>query len=155
MIFIFSVCFTHPFYLGVTDLKYNIKEKSLQGSVKLFTSDFEAALKKIHKKSIDLINVKDKEATLKMLATYLNERLKIKVNNKVVGYKLIGFENEEEAVWMYIECNKTELPKKIEIENSLLCDYLKEQMNIVHIEVKESKKSLKVTCPDKNLKFDF
>ena len=155
VIIIFIVAFKHPFYLGVVDLKYSAKEKSLQGSVKLFTNDFEAALKKIHKKPIDLINVKDKEATTKILANYLAEHLKFKVNNKSVNYKLIGFEHEEEAIWMYIECEKSELPKKIDVENSLLYDHLKEQMNIVHIEVTDSKKSLKVSYPEKILKFDF
>lgn len=155
VIIIFSVAFKHPFYLGVVDLKYNAKEKSLQGSVKLFTSDFEAALKKIYKKPIDLINLKDKDATTKILANYLTDHLKFKINNKSVNFKLIGFENEAEAVWMYIECDKSELPKKVEIENSLLYDYLKEQMNIVHIEVNDSKKSLKVSYPEKTLKFDF
>ncbi|MEI8138029.1 MAG: DUF6702 family protein, partial [Bacteroidota bacterium] len=112
-------------------------------------------LKKIYKKPIDLINLKDKDATTKILANYLTDHLKFKINNKSVNFKLIGFENEAEAVWMYIECDKSELPKKVEIENSLLYDYLKEQMNIVHIEVNDSKKSLKVSYPEKTLKFDF
>lgn len=155
VIIIFSVAFKHPFYLGVVDLKYNAKEKSLQGSVKLFTNDFENALKKIHKKPVDLINLKDKDATTKILVSYLIDHLKFKINNNPVNFKLIGFEHEEEAVWMYIEFAKSELPKIIEIENSLLYDYSKEQMNIVHIEVNDSKKSLKVSYPEKTLKFDF
>jgi hypothetical protein len=68
---------------------------------------------------------------------------------------LIGFENEAEAIWMYIEFEKSLTPKKIEIENTLLYEHLKDQMNIVHIEVNNSKKSLKITNPEKNLKFDF
>lgn len=155
VIIIFLVAFKHPFYLGVVDLKFNSKEQTIQGSVKLFTNDLESALKKLHKKPIDLINVSDKETVSKILFSYLKERLKFKINGKSLNYKLIGFEHEEEAIWMYIECDKSELPKKIEIENSLLYDYLKDQMNIVHIEVNDSKKSQKVSCPEKTLKFDF
>ena len=79
---IFLVAFKHPFYLGVTDLKYNSKEKTLQGSVKLFTNDLEASLKKIHKGSVDLINTKNKEETKKMLFDYLKDRFELKANNK-------------------------------------------------------------------------
>lgn len=155
IIIILSLAFSHPFYLGVVDLKYNAKDQALQGSVKLFTNDFEAALKKIHKRPIDLINPKDKEATTKLLFEYLKEHLKLKVNNKIDNYKLIGFEHEAEAIWMYIEFEKCELPKNIEIDNTLLYDHLKEQINIVHIEINDSKKSLKATNPEKILKFDF
>jgi len=45
-ILFFCLAFKHPFYLGVIDLKYNSTEKSIQGSIKLFTNDFENALKK-------------------------------------------------------------------------------------------------------------
>ncbi len=155
LIIIFFSGFKHPFYLGVVDLKFNTHEKALQGSVKLFTSDFEASLKKLHKKPIDLINVKDKEATTKIVSDYLNERLKFKINDKPVAFKLVGFENEAEAIWMYIEFEKSYPPKKIEIENTLLYEHLKDQMNIVHLEVNSSKKSMKVSNPEKKLKFDF
>ena len=149
------MAFSHPFYLGVVDLKYNSKDKALQGSVKLFTNDLEAALKKIHKRSIDLINPKDKDATNKILFDYLKEHLKLKVNSKNDNYKLIGFEHEAEAIWMYIEFDKSEFPKNIEVENTLLYEHLKEQMNIVHLNINNSKKSLKVTNPEKILKFEF
>ena len=153
---LFFLCgFKHPFYLGVTDLKFNTKEKVLQGSVKLFTNDLEAALKKIHNKTIDLINVKNKEEVTKILSDYLKKHFSLKINSKICNYKLIGFEREEEAIWMYVEFEKSELPKKIQVENTLLYDHLKDQMNITHIEVNNSKKSLKVNNPEKTLQFDF
>jgi len=155
VIIIFLLAFKHPFYLGVVDLKFNPKEKVLQGSVKLFTNDFEAALKKLNKMPVDLINVKDKDATNKLVFSYLKERLKLYVNGKAVAYKLIGFENEAEAIWMYIEFEPSSIPKKIEIENTLLYEHLKDQMNIVHMEVNNIKKSLKVSNPEKKLKFEF
>ncbi|MDP3557814.1 MAG: hypothetical protein Q8T03_10600 [Bacteroidota bacterium] len=155
IIIILLASFKHPFYLGVVDLKYNAKEKMMQGSVKLFTNDFEAALKKKYKKPIDLINTKDNDATAKILFDYLIAQLKFKVNNKSLSFKLIGFEHEADAIWMYIEFDKVDVPKNIEVDNTLLYDYLKDQMNIVHIEVNGAKKSLKVVNPEKTLKFDF
>lgn len=154
VVFIF-LAFKHPFYLGVVDLKFDAKEKKLQGSVKLFTSDLEAALKQIHHKTIDLINTKNKEETNKILFDYLQKHLNLKINGKAGNYKLIGFEREEEAIWMYVEFEKSEIPKKIEVENTLLYDHLKDQMNITHIEVNNSKKSLKANNPEKFLQFDF
>lgn len=153
--FIFLCGFKHPFYLGVTDLKFNVKEKALQGSVKLFINDLEGALKKANNKTIDLINVKNKEEITFILSDYLKKHFALKVNGKACAYKLIGFEKEEEALWMYVEFEKSDIPKKVEIENTLLYDHLKEQMNITHIEVNNTKKSLKTNNPEKTLQFEF
>jgi len=153
LVFLFS--FKHPLYIGVTDLNYSVKEKALQGSVKLFTNDLEAALKKMNKQSIDLINPKDTMSTKKILEEYLRRHLSIKVNNEVKKYEFIGFEHEEEAIWMYIEIKNCPVPKKISIENKLLYDYIKDQMNIIHLEVNGEKKSLKLNNPEKLAVFEF
>jgi hypothetical protein len=67
----FLTAFRHPFYLSVTDLKYSNKDRALQGSVKLFVNDLEAALKKINNQTVDLIHVKDTIQIKKLLHNYL------------------------------------------------------------------------------------
>ncbi len=147
--------FKHPFYLSVTDLKFNPAHKRFEGSVKVFNNDLENALKQIHQKSIDLIHPKNKEETTKLLTEYLHKQLKISIQNKNVPYELIGFENEDESLWIYIESSECQNPKSLHIENSILCDSQKEQMNIVNIEVSGQKKSWKVNCPEKSMDFQF
>jgi hypothetical protein len=153
-LFLFSA-FKHPFYLGVTDLKYNSSEKSVQGSIKLFTNDFENALKKDTKQPVDLINTKDKEAVKKIITDYLTKHFNLKLNGEAKSYTVIGFEREQEAVFTYIEFKNCETPKTVEIENSLLYDSFKEQMNIVHFDLNGTKKSVKVNNPDKKITFNF
>jgi hypothetical protein len=145
----------HPFYLSVTELKYNAKEKLIEGSVKLFTNDLEDALRKIHKHSIDLINPKDSVKTKAILEEYIAKRLLITTDGKARNYECIGFEREQEAIWVYLEIKNCPEPKRLTIENSLLYDYIKEQTNIVHVEMKGEKKSLKLSCPEKIVNFDF
>jgi hypothetical protein len=70
-------------------------------------------------------------------------------------FNFIGFEREQEAIWMYVEFTKCEPPKKIELENSLLFDDIMQQTNIVHMEVYGERKSLKSTYPDKQFLFKF
>lgn len=151
---LFSFTIKHPFYLGVTDLKYNTKQKSLEGTVKLFTNDLEEALSNIYHVKVDLINGKDKESMTKILSDYLRNHLKLKVNAKAAPINLIGFEHEAEAIWMYVEVSCAP-PKKLEIENTLLYDYIKSQINIVHCQVKDNAKSSKLTNPDKKMVLEF
>ena len=153
LIVLFS--FKHPFYLGVTELTYNAKQKSVQCAVKLFTNDLEATLKKIHHRPVDLINVKDTGSTEKMLQAYLQKRLIMKVNGELKPFVFVGFEREEEAMWMYLEYNNCDFPKKVEIQNTLLFDFISTQTNIVHVDVMGIKKSLKSSNPDKDFIFYF
>jgi hypothetical protein len=151
--FYFSMA--HPFYMSVTDLKYNQKEKSVEGSVKVFVNDLESALKKITNKKIDLIHPKDTVFTKKILTGYLSQRLSIKINGEDKPFRLIGFEQEAENFWIYIVASECETPKLVEVQNGILYDYLKEQINIVHLEVKGKTLSAKVVNPEKGLKFNF
>ncbi len=145
----------HPFYLSVAELTYNAKSQTLQASVKLFTNDIEDALKKIYKQPVDLINGKDKEAINKLLLDYIQKRFLVKADGKTLTFNLIGFENEEEAVWVYLESKNLAAPKKLEVENTLLFDFLKSQINIVNCDVNGVTKSSKVINPKKSLFFEF
>ena len=147
--------FKHPFFLSVCDLKYNEKEKVIQGSVKIFINDFENALNKQAKKKIDLFHPKDSLALKQEIEKYLVNHLKIKVNDSNITFKIIGFETEEEAFWSYIESSSCASPKSIHLENTLLYEVLKDQINIVHMDVKGQKQSLKCSNPEKSLDFKF
>lgn len=127
----------------------------MQISVKLFTNDAEEALKKIYLKPIDLINGKDKEGIQKILEDYIQKHLMIKPDGKILTFKIIGYEKEEEATWIYLEAKNCPEFNKIEIENTLLYDYLKSQINIVNFDENGIIKSSKVTNPEKNITFLF
>ncbi len=156
---IILVCFflyagkPHPFYLSITDIKYNDKNKSMEIACKMFTNDLEDALKRTTKTSVDLINPKNKKETEKIIFDYITKRLNINLNGKPRTLKCIGFEKEDDVVWTYMEIEKCEKPKQLNITTSLLYDFLKEQINLVSFEVGGNKQSSKVSNPDKEIKF--
>jgi hypothetical protein len=148
--------FKHPFYLSVTDLKYSsLSNSTLQGTVRLTLNDLEEALSKNTKQTVDLITIKDSAQTKKLLQAYLKSHLKIKLDNSFVEYVFLGFEKEQDAIWLYLEVSKCNKPKKVSIENALLYDYIHEQTNIVHFDLNGRIKSSKVKYPDKFVDFDF
>lgn len=147
--------FAHPFYLGVTELHYNPGARSIEASVKLFTNDLENAISRTNGRRADLINYRDTAATGLLLNNYLQQHLNIKINGSTHRFRFIGFEREEEATWMYIEFDRCDLPRKIELDNSLLYDQITKQTNIVRAEVNGEKKSAKCSYPDRLFRFDF
>ena len=145
----------HPFYLSVCDLKYNTSTRKLEGTVKIFISDLEDALKRLENKKVDLIHPNNKNENLALFNKYLKNRLKLKTDNKNLTYELLGYEIEEESIWIYLESETCQSPKSLGLENGILCDFLKEQMNIMNIEIGALKKSYKLNCPENQVLFEF
>lgn len=151
--FLYFGMLMHPYYLSVTELKYNAAEKTMAVSCKMFTNDLEEAIKRSSGKSTDLLNPKDKKEVDRELTEYICKRLLLTIDGKACSLKYLGYEKEEDCIWTYLEIEKITKPKDLKIQNSLLYDYLKEQINIVHVEVGTFKESSKVSNPDSKIEF--
>jgi hypothetical protein len=146
----------HPYFVSTTEINYNNPGKTIEITCRMFTDNLEDALKKIYKKEVDLLHPKDKKETEKLLADYINKHLKITSNGQKLPLEIIGFEKEEDAIWTYLEIKKDISPKTVSIENSLLYDFLPNQINMVHVMVNgANRQSSKVSNPDKKIDFSF
>ncbi len=152
---LYFLCAFHPFYVNVTDIKYDQKSKSLQISCRTFTDDLEKALEKTNGSSIDLLHPKDKNIADKWVSAYIQKHLIININGKKLSLNYIGYEQEEEAIWSYFEINNLSAPTSINIESTILYDVEETQMGIVHIDINGNKQSSKLTNPDKQVSFIF
>ena len=149
------VALVHPFYVGVTEIQHNEKEKTLEVSVKLFVDDFESALNKQYGATVDLTNPKDAAKTNGQVAAYLQQHLQVKVNGQAVKPEFIGYEKEREAAWCYIQVSNISAVKKLEVDNSLLYEVFDKQIHLIHVTVKDQRKSNKVSFPDSKTSFEF
>ena len=144
----------HPFYLSVTEMKYNASNETIEISCKLFTNDLETALKKLTDNPVDLIHPHDRKEAEKILFGYIVKRLNITLNGKNRNLKFIGYEKEDDVIWVFMEIEKCEAPKQVTVNTGLLYDFLKEQINIVHFEVNGNKQSSRVVNPEKEINFE-
>ena len=108
----------HPFYLSVTNIKYNAHSKRLEMAVKLFTGDLEDALVKLNGKKIDLINGKNTEEIKKMISSYIKPRLIVKTEGREIEFSILGYEREEEATWIYFESPEISDFAKMTVEDT-------------------------------------
>jgi hypothetical protein len=140
----------HPLFVSVTEIEHNAKDKTLEISCKIFTDDFEKALRTAHKTKIDLLDVKQKIAMDKFVDAYIQKHLKINIDGKLLALKYIGYEKIEEGIYSYFEAENITNIKKINITNDLLYEYKKEQMGLIHVSTGGKRQSLKLSNPDKN-----
>jgi hypothetical protein len=145
----------HPFYVCVTEINHNAKDKILEISCKIFTNDFESTLEKAFQTEVDLTHPKDKDATDKMIGIYIEKHLQIKVDGKPQSLQYVGSEKKNEATWCYFQVNNIPSVKRIDISNNILYEMFASQINIMHVTVSGIRKSLEITNPTGNASFEF
>jgi hypothetical protein len=96
-------------------------------------------------------SVNDKDVQL-LLFNYLTERFKLSLGNKPVKLKFLGFENEDDVTWCYMESKlETQSSKNIKVMDSLLNDFLPDETNIIQMEWDASSRTEKLVNPDKEV----
>jgi hypothetical protein len=149
----FLFVFAHPTYVSTTTLKYNYDQKSIEITCKMFANDLEEALKKNLNTKVDVLNPGNKKAVEDMISEYIKNRLSITLNGKPATFNFIGYEKDSDQAVSFLEITGVEVPQTFEIDNKLLYDHFKGQMNIVNVEVNGKKQSSKVTNPESKMKF--
>jgi len=145
----------HPFYIAVTEVNHNAKEKSLEISCKIFAEDLEETLKKDYKTAVNLSAEKQQAVNDKLIADYIPRHLLIVTDGKPVKLNYVGFEKQAEAVYCYFEVGNVTVPKKIDFTNTILQDFTDKQINIIHMIVGGNRKSQKLDYPAKQVSFSF
>lgn len=145
----------HPFHVSVIEINHNAADKTLEISCKIFTDDFEKVLAENYKAKVDLTNPPNKAAMDSLIKRYIFSHLSIKADGKPVKLQYVGFENESEAAFSYIEVENINTVKKIEVTTNMMHDMFIDQMNIIHTIVGGKRISNKLEYPDKETSFIF
>jgi hypothetical protein len=146
---------SHPFYVSVTEINHNAKDKSLEITCKMFTDDLEQILKKNYKVSVDLGNQKQQAQNDKIVSDYIKRHLVISADGKAVALSYVGYEKDVASVFCYLEVTNISGIKKLDALNSILQDFNEKQINIMHVMVGGNRKSTKLDYPQKTASFVF
>jgi len=147
--------FFHPFYVSVTEINHNAKEKILEVSCKMFLEDTEKTLEKQLKTPVELTNPKDPKKAQQLVGDYVKKHLQVKIDGKPVTLDFVGYEVEGASLWSYYQVSNIATVHKIDISDNLLYEFDATQISIVHAQAGGNKKSTRVTNPETNISFDF
>ncbi len=140
---LFAFTAAHKFYLSVTNVNYSEKDDALQITSRVFIDDLDLVLKERYDVNAQLATDKESKMADVYLKKYLNAKFAISINGENRPYEIIGREYEDDVCVFYLEISRVQLStlKTIEIENELLTDLFGKQQNVVHIKIKDKKKS--------------
>lgn len=141
----------HPYHVGSVEISYNSRSKTFEITGRFFLDDLENGLSKKYGKPFHFNDVKYKAQINEALKNYSAEYLKLKTDNEFLKINYVGYEEDSESVNIYLESEKVENPKKVEVAVSFLYNLFDDQINLVHIIVNGNRKSEKLTYPNRYL----
>lgn len=133
----------HKFYVSVTNVNYAEKEDALQITTRVFIDDFEAVLKERYGVETKLATDNEAPIANEYIEKYLRTKLVFRLNNEIRAFDFLGKRYDNDVMICYLELKKVEYPnlKNLEIQNEILTDLFEEQQNVVHLKIKDKRKS--------------
>ncbi|KEO73156.1 DUF6702 family protein [Anditalea andensis] len=132
----------HPFYISLTEAKYNEQSGSFEISQKIFWDDFESVLSGESGKKLNFLNPADQQELDAMVEKYLLLHNLLYVNGKEVKLKYLGYEVEEDAAWFYFQSEKVKFPYEVGMKNTVFLKQFENQQHVVNLYVGKNPKTL-------------
>ena len=145
----------HPIYVSVTEIEHNLKDKTLEISCKIFTDDFEKALRAAYKAHVDLLNPSEKAAMDKLVSDYVKKHLIINANGKVQELQYKGYEQIEEGIYSYYQVDNIPTVKSLAVTDNVLYEYQSQQISLLHITVDGKRQSTRLVNPEEKFSVSY
>ncbi|WP_320815355.1 DUF6702 family protein [Flavobacterium sp.] len=145
----------HKFYVSVTQIDFVPKKQRIEITSRIFIDDFEKVLKKKYDKNFYLSTNKEIAEADSYIQKYLEEKIKLTINNKSHKVIFITKEVEDDVLICYLKVQFSEKITTFEIFNSVLTEMFSEQKNIVHTDINGNKKSVLLTYSERSTLLEF
>ena len=147
----YSYSDVHPYHVGSVEFNYNSNSQTFEITGKFFLDDLENGLKEKYGKAVHFNDRKYQSEINDLLKQYCVDYLKLKVDNQFLKINYVGFEEDSEAVNVFLESEIVNKPKKVEVAVSFLYNLFDDQMNIIHLIVNGKRQSEKLNYPNRYL----
>ncbi|HSJ68685.1 MAG TPA: DUF6702 family protein [Anditalea sp.] len=132
----------HPFYISLTEARYNDTSKTFEISQKLFWDDLETVLSEEYAKKVNFLRPDDQDDLDSMVEEYLLNHNTFYVNGQHVLLTYLGYEVEDEAVWFYFQSGKVKTPKEVGMKNTVFLKQFETQQHVINLYVDKKPKTL-------------
>lgn len=136
--------FLHPLHLSVVDIHHNTENRSLEITQRLFADDLEDALRQFTGGKVDVLNPPDPDHLKKIIGDYVRQNFDLYLNDKAAKLNYLGYEREEDAIWVYLEVPKVPDFRSIEVTNTVFFEMFDDQTNLINIKKDGKIRSLKL-----------
>ena len=135
----------HPVHVTLTSIDYIPDKDSLKVFVKMYLDDFllDMNLQEDNTSGTDFSEGNPKSSVV--MENYLNSKLIISVNKRLVRGKLNDFEIINSEVKLNIGYNQVRNPEVIEVKNLIMTELYTDQSNLIIVRINEFEEGIKLT----------
>lgn len=143
---VFSVWFIfHPVHVTLTSIEYVPDKDSLKVFVKMYFDDFLLDIG-MNKESSSTVGFSSNDfKSRETMENYLNSKLTIMVNNKLLSGKLNEMQVVDNEVKLNLDYNQVRSPETISVRNQIMTDLYKDQSNMMIIKIMDFEEGVKLT----------
>jgi hypothetical protein len=152
----FKLCNTgfHAFHTSLTEMRYNIKSKGFEVSLRVFTDDLEKVLS--HDNQNKKIVIENNDINDALVEQYVKKHfMLVNTKNQLKPIQYVGKEKEGDATWIYLELPINEAIAGLKLKNDVFIDMFEDQTNIVNVFVQDEKKSFIFNAKTKIFAINF
>ena len=137
----------HPLRLSLCEIEYFSETRIISINLKLFLTDVnEAILFDPNNNELAFCQPNESTNANQMLLDYINRYFYVKVNEESIPLEIknkrLSGEDENTALWIYLEHSQLGELNSIEIKNAIFTDLFFDQNNIVYIHINNQSNSI-------------
>jgi len=137
----------HPLRLSLCEIEYFSETSIISINLKLFLTDVnEAILFDPNNNELAFCQPNESINANQMLLDYVNRYFYVKVNEELIPLEIknkrLSGEDENTALWIYLEHSQLGELNSIEIKNAIFTDLFFDQNNIVYIHLNNQSNSI-------------
>lgn len=125
----------HAIYVSNTDIKYQQSDGLLTAQIRMFSNDFEDALRRIGAPEEPGLEEGEKPHPEidDFICTYLGNEFQVWANGQPVNFSFLAKRREEDATWVSLQAEDLCELKTLRIHNSVLFELFDDQTNILRV----------------------
>lgn len=128
---LFLLVGVHDYHVSTTHIHYNPETSQLEISTKLFYDDLQRAIDPAKEKCIlDSMN----SSCNTLLSTYLADHLHMQAEKEVIEIAFLGYEIEEEAVWVYLQAPVDSNFTELQVSFTALNELFEDQTHMIYLD---------------------
>jgi hypothetical protein len=144
LLFLFWLFF-HPVHVSLTSIDYVRETGDFKGFVRIYLDDFLLDCEQ-HGYEIDQDQlIAEEPSSQAMLGKYLNEKLVVKVNRKIVKGNLKNVKIADNEIDVELLYENRQTPRTITITSTIMTDLYSDQSNMIIVKVNDFEEGVKLT----------
>lgn len=133
----------HPIHVSITEAEFDEERRAIEISHRIFIDDLEKEIEEESGIKSVSFSREEKSWIDTELQKYLKRHFQLSLNGKQLESRYLGYELENDAIYIFVEYLKVRKFKSVQVKNDILLNMYDDQVNLLHFKWKKETRSLR------------